>query len=124
VIITGGHGLGIMQGIGHRVQGTDHVIEQGSGLRAQGLTQEVVDLLFDGETFYEFRTPRIVVARGTHGTGCTFASAVAAGLVLGHALPDAAGNAQRYVAGAIAHALAIGHGHALLDHFWERRPRT
>ena len=109
VIITGGHGFGITQGLGHR---------------AQGSTQEVVDLLFDGEVFHEFRTPRIVVARPAHGTGCTFASAVAAGLALGHALPDAAGNAQRYVAGAIAHALAIGHGSVLLDHFWERRFRT
>jgi hydroxymethylpyrimidine/phosphomethylpyrimidine kinase len=56
----------------------------------------------------------------THGTGCTFASAVAAGLALGLELPDAATRAQRYVAGGIGHALAIGHGRAVLDHFWER----
>ena len=109
VIITGGHAPGV---------------EPGSGLKAEGPGHEIVDLLFDGDTFHEFRTPRIVVTRQTHGTGCTFASAVAAGLALGHPLPDAARNAQRYVAGAIAHALAIGHGHALLDHFWERRPGT
>jgi hydroxymethylpyrimidine/phosphomethylpyrimidine kinase len=77
----------------------------------------VVDLLFDGAAFYEFRTTRVEVTR-MHGTGCTYASAVAANLALGHALPDAAGRAQHYVAGAIAHALTIGHGAAMLDHFW------
>jgi hydroxymethylpyrimidine/phosphomethylpyrimidine kinase len=108
VIITGGHGTA-----------------QGSGQRAEGAGQEVLDLLFDGHAFHEFRAPR-VDGRHTHGTGCTFASAVAAGLALGHDLPDAARRAQRYVGGAIAHAPAIGHGRGPLDHFWEwgSRPYT
>jgi hydroxymethylpyrimidine/phosphomethylpyrimidine kinase len=80
---------------------------------------ELVDLLFDGRTFLEFRTARIET-RNTHGTGCTFASAVAARLALGDALVDAVANAQAYVAGAIRHAFAIGHGHGPLDHFWDR----
>jgi hydroxymethylpyrimidine/phosphomethylpyrimidine kinase len=101
VIITGGHGH-----------------EKGLGLRAEG--SEVVDLLFDGHSFQELRVPR-VASRHTHGTGCTFASAVAAGLALGRELADAAARAQQYVAGAIAHAPAIGHGRGPLDHFWERR---
>jgi hydroxymethylpyrimidine/phosphomethylpyrimidine kinase len=62
-----------------------------------------------------------VASRHTHGTGCTLASAVAAGLALGRELADAAARAQQYVAGAIAHAPAIGHGRGPLDHFWERR---
>ena len=53
----------------------------------------------------EFRTPRIVT-RNTHGTGCTFASAIAAHLALGHSLAEATERAQAYVAGAIRHALA------------------
>jgi hydroxymethylpyrimidine/phosphomethylpyrimidine kinase len=81
---------------------------------------EVVDLLFDGHAFHEFRAPRID-SRQTHGTGCTFASAVAAGLALGHDLPDAARRAQQYVGGAIAHAPAIGHGRGPLNHFWNTR---
>jgi len=80
----------------------------------------VIDLLFDGHAFHELRVPR-VESRHTHGTGCTFASAVAAGLALGRELPDAAARAQQYVAGAIAHAPGIGHGRGPLDHFWERR---
>jgi hydroxymethylpyrimidine/phosphomethylpyrimidine kinase len=78
---------------------------------------EIVDLLFDGTHFVEFRMPRIET-RNTHGTGCTFASAVAAYLALGVTLADAAERAQAYVAGAIRHALPIGHGHGPLDHFW------
>ncbi len=78
---------------------------------------EVVDLLFDGERFAEFRTPRIRTV-STHGTGCTFASAIAAALALGQSIHDAAENAQAYVAGAIQHAFPIGHGHGPLNHFW------
>lgn len=81
---------------------------------------DLVDLLFDGERMFEFHTPRIAT-RNTHGTGCTFASAVAALLARNLSLPDATEQAQRYVAGAIAHGLAIGHGHGPLDHFWERQ---
>ena len=83
---------------------------------------EIVDLLFDGERFIEFRTPRIDT-RNTHGTGCTFASAVAAYLALGFTLADAAGRAQAFVAGAIRFALPIGHGHGPLDHFWQQRTK-
>ena len=81
---------------------------------------ELVDLLFDGRTFVEIRTPRIDT-RNTHGTGCTFASAIAAYLALGDTLVDAVTRAQAYVAGAIRHGLAIGHGHGPLDHFWQGR---
>lgn len=80
---------------------------------------EIVDLLFDGERFTEFRTPRINTVN-THGTGCTFASAIAAALALGRSVHDATELAQAYVAGAIRHSLAIGHGHGPLNHFWQR----
>jgi len=101
VIITGGHGW-----------------DEATGLAAAGV--QIVDLLFDGHVFREFLAPR-VDSRHTHGTGCTYASAVAAGLALGQELPEAAARAQQYVAGAIAHAPGIGHGRGPIDHFWERR---
>ena len=84
---------------------------------------DVVDLLFDGREIVEYRHQRHT-SRHTHGTGCTFASAVAANLALGHALPEAVRRATEYVAGAIAHGLAIGHGHGPLDHFWRTRDGT
>lgn len=80
--------------------------------------EEVVDLLFDGTDFHEFRHPR-QQTRNTHGTGCTFAASLAANLALGHALPEAVQKTTDYVAGAIANGLAIGKGHGPLDHFWK-----
>src|SRR6266545_2211790 len=63
-----------------------------------GSDSDSVDVLFDGTTFHEYRTRRIHSA-GTHGTGCTFASAVAASLARGQSLPEACRRAQEYVAG-------------------------
>lgn len=78
---------------------------------------EAIDLLYDGRTFTEFSAPRS--PGGTvHGTGCTFASALAAGLALGDDLPAAVQRAKRFVTGAIEHASRIGRGRLLLDHFW------
>jgi hydroxymethylpyrimidine/phosphomethylpyrimidine kinase len=84
---------------------------------------DIVDLLYDGETLTEVRTARIH-GRRTHGTGCAFASAVAANLALGHSLADSTRMAQTYVTGAIAHAVAVGHGASSLDHFWGRKRAT
>jgi hydroxymethylpyrimidine/phosphomethylpyrimidine kinase len=52
----------------------------------------------------------------THGTGCTLASAIAAGLAQGMALEPAIRRARAYVAAAIAAAPGLGHGHGPLDH--------
>jgi len=102
VVITGGHPIGRVDKVG----------------RADG---DVVDLLFDGDSFTELKTARVGNDSGhrMHGTGCTFASALAAGLALGEPLATAAGRAQRYVAGAIAHGIVIGRGARVLDHFWQ-----
>jgi hydroxymethylpyrimidine/phosphomethylpyrimidine kinase len=83
-----------------------------------GHGERLTDLLFDGHHFTEYETDRIET-RHTHGTGCTFASAIASNLALGHPLPESVARAQRYVAGAIRHGLAVGHGHGTLDHFWQ-----
>jgi hydroxymethylpyrimidine/phosphomethylpyrimidine kinase len=82
-----------------------------------GVGDEIVDLLYDGNTFTEFVTER-VSTRNTHGTGCTFASAIAASLARGRDLPDAVARAQAYVVGALRHSLVIGQGHGPLGHFW------
>jgi len=78
---------------------------------------EVIDVLFDGQQFMEFHTPHVETP-GAHGTGCAFSAALAAYLATGRPLADAAGRAQRYVAGAIRNSLIMGHGQVLLNHFW------
>ena len=74
------------------------------------------DVLYDGEDFTEFTTERIP-STNTHGTGCTFASAVAAGLAHGLDVPAAVGQAKEYVTAAISAAYPIGQGHGPLHHF-------
>jgi len=61
-----------------------------------------------------------------HGTGCTFASAIAAGLALGETTQSAIARAKTYVTGAIEHSIQLSDGARLLDHFWNYtgRPTT
>lgn len=72
-------------------------------------SQEAVDLLLTGDEFHEFRGPHLD-ARNTHGTGCTFASAIAAALALGLSLVDSVDGAKKLVAEAIRYGLAVGRG--------------
>jgi hydroxymethylpyrimidine/phosphomethylpyrimidine kinase len=76
-----------------------------------------VDLLYDGHAFTEFSAPRYS-GGPTHGTGCTFASAIAAGLALGDDVAASVDRAKRYVSGAIEHAIPVGRGSRVLNHFW------
>jgi hydroxymethylpyrimidine/phosphomethylpyrimidine kinase len=61
--------------------------------------------------------------RHTHGTGCTLASAIAAGLAQGMAIADAVERARDYVQRAIAGAPGFGRGHGPLDHAHPLRTR-
>ena len=70
----------------------------------------------EGEEF-ELSGPR-VVTRHTHGTGCTFSAAIAAGLALGRTVSEALRDARAYLQGAIEHAPGYGAGHGPLNHFW------
>lgn len=78
---------------------------------------EVLDLLLDGERFYEVRHPRREAFRG-HGTGCTLSSAIAAFLARGCELAVATERGIAYLQGAIAAAYPVGHGAVPVHHFW------
>jgi hydroxymethylpyrimidine/phosphomethylpyrimidine kinase len=79
--------------------------------------REAIDLLYDGKAFTEFPARRSSYG-SVHGTGCAFASAIAAGLALGDGLPEAVQRAKTYVTGAIEHSFELGAGARLLNHFW------
>lgn len=76
------------------------------------------DLFYDGSRFQEFTALRIDT-KNTHGTGCTFASAIAAGLARGMNVIDSVAQAKEYVTEAIRHSFAIGQGHGPLSHFYK-----
>ncbi len=76
------------------------------------------DLFYDGERFQEFTAPRIDT-KNTHGTGCTFASAVAAELAKGLPLLEAVAQAKEFVTAAISNSFPIGRGHGPLNHFYQ-----
>jgi hydroxymethylpyrimidine/phosphomethylpyrimidine kinase len=62
--------------------------------------------------------------RHTHGTGCTLASAIAAGLAQGSSIEGAVNRARAYVQRAIASAPGLGRGHGPLDHAHPLHPQS
>jgi hydroxymethylpyrimidine/phosphomethylpyrimidine kinase len=83
-----------------------------------GSGPESVDLLITADGVSRLAAPR-VATKNTHGSGCTFASALAAGLAKGLKLEEAALAAKAYVNAAIAAAdrLEVGSGRGPLHHF-------
>lgn len=93
--------------------GSKYVLIKGGHLLAERAT----DLLYDGRFFNVFKGEFIDTPH-THGTGCTYASAIAAQLARGKTITDAVAAAKTYVTEAIRHSLAIGHGAGPTNHFY------
>ena len=96
----------------HRL-GCRHVLIKGGHL----LEDRATDLLYDGR-FFELFKSEFIDTPHTHGTGCTFASAIAAHLALGKPLTQAVTAAKAYLTEAIRHGLSIGHGKGPTNHFY------
>ncbi|WP_085833068.1 bifunctional hydroxymethylpyrimidine kinase/phosphomethylpyrimidine kinase [Clostridium merdae] len=79
---------------------------------------DALDILFDGENFYRFCEERIHT-NNTHGTGCTYSSAIASNLALGYSMEEAVKRAKAYVTTAIRHSLQIGKGCGPTHHFYD-----
>ena len=82
-----------------------------------GHLDKAIDVFFDGTTMEAFAGDR-VKPDNTHGTGCTFSSAVAANLALGRQLRDAVVLAKAYVVEAIRQAFPVGPGRLPLNHLY------
>ncbi len=93
-------------------KGAKKVVVKGGHLGGDQAT----DVVFDGQRFMELSQKRIVT-QNTHGTGCTFSSAVAAYLAREYPFFEAVHAAKTYVTGAIEHALPIGKGCGPTHHF-------
>jgi hydroxymethylpyrimidine/phosphomethylpyrimidine kinase len=76
----------------------------------------VVDILYDGQEYRSWRRPKLATTN-THGTGCTLAAAITAGLANGHPLTRAIDDGLDYVHRALLEAPGLGSGHGPLNHF-------
>ncbi|OEU91430.1 phosphomethylpyrimidine kinase [Streptomyces oceani] len=81
------------------------------------LPGDAVDLLTDGSEEHWLRAPR-QDNRHTHGTGCTLAAAIAAGLARGRSVPQAVAEAKTYVTGALSAGFPLGAGIGPVHHGW------
>lgn len=79
---------------------------------------EPIDILYDGNRFYEFTSERIKT-KNTHGTGCTLSSAITANFAKGLSPKDAVFNAKEYIYNTIKNSLDIGKGNGPLHHFYD-----
>ena len=91
--------------------GPQNVLVKGGHLR-----DSATDILWNGRDLTRFTAPRLA-STSTHGTGCTYASAIAACLARGHALRDAISEAKAYVTAAIREGFQTGRGVGALRHF-------
>ena len=115
--VLSGHSI---RSLADRVTAARIILGQGAGAvvvkggHAPG--DPVIDLLVTEAMVREFRARRLTTT-STHGTGCTFSAAIAAGLASGLDLEAAVGRAREYVSQALERAEPLGHGHGPLGHF-------
>jgi hydroxymethylpyrimidine kinase/phosphomethylpyrimidine kinase/thiamine-phosphate diphosphorylase len=117
--------------LGRRIQSETDMEHAAMELHARGAANvllkgghlagsEATDLLFDGTAIHRFSSERIF-SSATHGTGCTFASAIAAFLAQGEPLREAVGRAKQFITNAIRLARPMGRGHGPVNHFLAAR---
>ncbi len=94
-----------------RQMGARHVLVKG-GHRESG---DATDLLVGSNGIIELPGERIVTT-STHGTGCSYAAALATLLAQGHPLPMAAQRGKQFIGAAICNASPLGHGHGPINH--------
>ncbi len=104
--------------------GAVNALVKGGHVRSQDSGDVIVDVLATQDSEHFIDGARIET-KATHGTGCTLASGIAAGMARGLALPDAVRLARAYLVEAIARAPGLGRGHGPVDHGWPARdPET
>jgi hydroxymethylpyrimidine/phosphomethylpyrimidine kinase len=85
-----------------------------------GHMEKAIDVLFDGTDMHPLGGDKVKL-ENTHGTGCTFASAITAQLAAGRSLLEATTLAKAYVMKAIEKAYPVGKGLLPLDHFYRMK---
>jgi hydroxymethylpyrimidine kinase/phosphomethylpyrimidine kinase len=94
-------------------QGASAVVVKGGHLPTK---DKAIDILYNKGDFHIFETVR-VETMNTHGTGCAFASAIAAEMAKGKPLIEAVGSAKTFVTDAIKFSYSLGGGHGPVNIF-------
>ena len=97
--------------------GAGAAIIKGGHSAVAGSEGAATDILYDSEGVRDYTTTRIET-NNTHGTGCTFASAIAAALARGTNLRGSVAMAKAYVTKALQSAYPVGQGHGPVHHFF------
>jgi hydroxymethylpyrimidine kinase/phosphomethylpyrimidine kinase len=107
-VLTGSRirSLGEMKRAARRIHGMGpkHVVVKGGHLKGSA-----TDIFFDGTKIVELQSSRLDT-KNTHGTGCTYASAIATFLALGDETPEAVRKAKTFITLAIQAGLNLGKG--------------
>jgi len=82
------------------------------------LSGDAIDVFYDGKNFSYIKGIRIDT-KNTHGTGCTFSSAITSFIAKGSPVLEAVRQAKGYINGAIENSLALGHGVGPTNHFYD-----
>lgn len=113
---------------GRPIRGVDDMVKAGKMILTLGAEAVLVkgghdygslvtDVLVTPDTVEKFTSERIKTS-GTHGTGCTLASAIATGLAQGRSLYGSIENAREFVRQAMLSAPGLGRGQGPLNHGW------
>ena len=119
--ILSGNEIGSQQELSEAIRrihalGCAHVVVKGGHFKDPA---QSTDYFFDGDEITLLGGPRFKTEH-THGSGCTFASAIAAHLAKGLDVERSVVEAKKYVSEAIRQAFPLGRGHGPLRHFWKQ----
>ncbi|MFB6283940.1 MAG: bifunctional hydroxymethylpyrimidine kinase/phosphomethylpyrimidine kinase [Halobacteria archaeon] len=115
-----------VENIGEMESGAKILVQEGAnaalvkgGHVGESGEESVVDVLFTG-SLSSFRKPKVEDA-GTHGSGCTLSSAIAAGLAKDMSLHSAVSRAEEFMYRAVKFGLDVGEGEGPVHHMAEIR---
>ncbi|MCL0063435.1 bifunctional hydroxymethylpyrimidine kinase/phosphomethylpyrimidine kinase [Peptococcaceae bacterium] len=94
--------------------GASNVLIKGGHLQG-----DAIDILYTGDEFVEFTSPRLSNIH-THGTGCTFSASIASNLARGFDLKRSISKSKEYITNAIKNAFPIGKGISPVNHLYNQ----
>ena len=102
----------------HQLEPQNVLIKGGHAGKSWDVKNEgkVIDVLYDGKSF-EYIEGEYIPTKNTHGTGCTYASAIATYLAKGFRLKEAVIQAKEFVTASIRKSFNPGKGYGTLDQF-------